>query len=86
MVDEKSPSGLPVAVIVYVPARTSATVNEPGVRMPPKIEQLGEATGVPDSVQLVSPAGEPGSPHQNLRANLSGGVIEHEWIQGDAEK
>lgn len=53
-VDEKSPL-LPVPVIVYVPARTLATVNE-SVRMPSEIVQMGggEPTGLPDNVQVVS--------------------------------
>ena len=49
--EEKSPPGIPVAVIVYTPAATPATVKEP-VRTPPAIVQLvGGPTGPPDSVQ-----------------------------------
>jgi hypothetical protein len=55
--EEKSPPGLPVAVIVYTPAGTLATTKElrgVGGIMPPIIVQVGAATGIPDNVQLVS--------------------------------
>ena len=49
--EAKSPSGLPVAVIVYVLAAIFATVNEP-VKAPSEIEHVPAVTGLPANVQL----------------------------------
>lgn len=53
-----------VAVIMYDPAGTFPTLNEP-VRLPPEIEHVekkGEANVIPDNEQLVS-LGENPEPH-----------------------
>jgi hypothetical protein len=73
----KSPSGLPVARIVYKPAGTLATSNEP-IMMPPEIAQEGEATGLPDNVQLVSLDENP-EPH-NWTSGL-GNTDDHTWAE-----
>jgi len=49
----ESYSGPPVTVTTYEPAATSATTKEP-VYVPPEIEQVCEAIGVPDDEQDVS--------------------------------
>ena len=49
--EAESPSGLPVAVIVYALPTIFATVNEP-VNVPSEIEHAPEDTGLPNSVQL----------------------------------
>jgi len=46
--DAKSPPGFPVAVIVYVPGLTEATVKLP-VNVPLDVEQVKAVTTLPDS-------------------------------------
>jgi len=50
LVEAESPSGSPVAVIVYELAASLATVNDP-VNVPSDIEHDSELTGVPASEQ-----------------------------------
>ena len=77
--EEKSPVGLPIAVIVCAPARALPTLNEPS-RMPPEIVQVkagksgGWPTGVPDRVQLVS-VGE--NPEPDTRTSGVGKAKDH---------
>ena len=49
--EAESPSGLPVAVMVYALAAIFATVNEP-VNVPSETEHVPEDTRLPASVQL----------------------------------
>jgi len=53
VVEATSSSGLPVAVIVYVPGMIEATLNDAD-KVPLEIEQLNVPIGLPDNEQLVS--------------------------------
>lgn len=53
LADAESAPGDPVAVIVYVPALSDATVKLP-VNVPPETEQVKELIGVPEMVQEES--------------------------------
>jgi len=50
----KSPAGLPVRVIVYEPAGTLATGNEPAGEPPETMQLDGTPTAPPDTEQVVS--------------------------------
>jgi hypothetical protein len=56
--DAKSPPGLPLAVTVYMPDATLATVKV-ALKVPPEIEQVEALTGLPDNEQAVSLAQKP---------------------------
>jgi hypothetical protein len=58
LAEAESPLGLLLAVIVYGPVVTFATINEPD-NSPLETEQFAEVTTSPDSVQFTSLVGKP---------------------------
>lgn len=58
LAEAEFPLGLLVAVTVYGPAVTFATMNEPD-SVPLDTEQVPEVTGAPDNVQVESVEGKP---------------------------